>query len=363
MEILNQNLSSLVLDIGLVLSGMIIVLLMIITVVHAKTDRHQKIATAFDNANKPLLLSYLEGDTPRMTVIRSMEKEPSEAMRMLMDYSLKLQPTAQSRLLPLFAGLISVEREISELDNPHSKRRLQAAERLGYLKNETSAETLLYALKDEVLAVRYCAARSLAAHGKTAYIEPTLLAFDTEHEINWLRLVEIICSYGRPAVPKLLEMLGKPDGIYPNNILNVAIRALGTFKAPQAVQPLIHLLDHSDFSIRLNAARALGDIGDPEAIMPIANLSHDADWAVRNKAVEAIGKLHAKTQIPVLAEALTDSSWWVRFSAAQALHSLGRPGIEKLEEIMKNTRDLYAHDMCCQVLGEHDVLDTINNPS
>jgi hypothetical protein len=363
MEILDHNFLPLALNIGLALSGMIVLLLMIITAVHWRADRQQKHTIAFDRVNEPLLMSYMECNTPQMVVIKSMEGKPLEAMRLLMEFSKKLKPIEQSRLLPLFTGLIAVDVETSALNSPSTKRRLQAAERLGYLKNETSADALLHALEDEVMAVRYCAARSLAAHGQTKHIEATLLAFDTEHEINWLRLVEITCDYGSFAVPTLLSVLENSQRKYPNNIINVAIRALGVLKEPQAVHELIHLLDHSDFSIRLNAARALGDIGDPAAISPIAELSHDPDWAVRNKAVEAIGKLHAKMHIPILTEALSDSSWWVRFSAAHALHSLGHPGIEKLKEIKKSTHDLYAHDMCSQVLGEHGVLEINNNPS
>lgn len=363
MEILNHNLLPLALNIGLVLTGMIVLLLMIITAIHWQADREQKNAIVFDQVNEPLLMSYIESDTPMTAVIKSMKEKPLEAMRLLMESSKNFQSAEKSRLVSLFGGLIEVEEETSALNSPSIKRRLQAAERLGYLKNEASADALLHALEDEVLAVRYCAARSLAAHGQIKYIEPTLLAFDTEHEINWLRLVEITCDYGSSAVPTLLSVLKNSQRKYPNNIINVAIRVLGVLKEPRAVHELIDLLDHSDFSIRLNAARALGEIGDPVAIPPIAELSQDPDWAVRNKAVEAIGKLHAKMHIPILIEALSDSSWWVRFSAAQALHSLGQPGIEELKEIMKSTHDVYAHDMCCQVLGEHDLLEINNNPS
>ncbi len=363
MEILNHNLLPLALNIGLALTGMIFLLLMIITAVHWQADRQQKHAIAFDQINEPLLMSYIECETPKTAVIKSMEKKPFEAMRLLMEFSKNLQPTDQSRLLPLFSELIEVDKETSALNSTSIKRRLQAAERLGHLKNDTSADALLHALEDEVMEVRYCAARSLAAHGQTKYIEPTLLAFDTDHEINWLRLVEITCDYGSFAVPTLLSVLENSQGKYSNNIINVAIRVLGVLKETQAVHELIRLLDHSDFSIRLNAARALGEIGDPVAISPIAELSHDPEWAVRNKAVEAIGKLHAKTHIPILTEAMSDSSWWVRFSAAQALHSLGLTGIEKLKDIMKSTHDVYAHDMCCQVLGEHGLLEITNNPS
>lgn len=363
MEILNYNLLPLALNIGLVLSGMIVLLLLIITAVHWQADRQHQHTIAFDRINKPLLMSYMECNTPETVVIKSMEEKPLEAMRLLMEFSNQLKPIEQSRLLPLFTGLIAFDVETSALYSPSTKRRLQAAERLGYLKNETSADALLHALEDKVMAVRYCAARSLAAHGQPKYIEPTLLAFDTEHEINWLRLVEITCDYGSSAVPTLLSVLKNSQGKYPNNIINVAIRVLGVLKEPQAVHELIHLLDHTDFSIRLNAARALGEIGDPAAISPVAELSHDPDWAVRNKAIEAIGKLHGKMHIPILTEALSDSSWWVRFSAAQALHSLGPLGIQKLKEIMKSTHDAYAHDMCCQVIGEHDLLEINNNPS
>ena len=363
MEILNHNLLPIALNIGLVLSGMIVLLLMIITAVHWQSDRQQKHAIAFDRNNEQLLVSYIECNIPVTEVIKSVKKKPLEAMRLLMEFSKKLQPVDQSRLLPLFGELIEVDEETSSLNSPSLKRRLQAAERLGYLKNETSANALLHALEDELMEVRYCAARSLAAHGQTKYIEPTLLAFDTEHEINWLRLVEIICDYGSLAVPSLLSVLENSQRKYPNYIVNVAIRVLGVLKEPRAVHELIHLLDHSDFSIRLNAARALGEIGDPAAIPPIAELSHDRDWAVRNKAIEAIGKLHAKTHIPILIEALSDSSWWVRFSSAQALRSLGQHGIQKLKEIMKSTHDVYAHDMCCQILGEHGLLEITNNPS
>ena len=363
MEILNYNFYPLAFNIGLVISSMIVILIVIITATHWQADRKQKCTIAFDRINEPLLMGYIEGSTPNTVVIKSMEDNPLEAIRLLMEFSKKLQQPEQFRLLPLFTALIDVDKESTALNSPFIKRRLQAAERLGYLKNETSADALLHALEDKVMEIRYCAARSLAAHGQTKHIEPTLLAFDTEHEINWLRLVEITCDYGSSAVSTLLSVLENTQSKYPNNIINVAIRALGALKEQQAVHELIQLLDHTDFSIRLNAARALGEIGDPVAILPIAELSHDTDWAVRNKAVEAIGKLHAEMQIPILTEALCDSSWWVRFSAAQALHSLGITGIEKLKYIMKSTNDVYAHDMCCQVLGEHDLLVINNNPS
>lgn len=363
MEILDNTYMEAVLNVGLVMSGMSIALIMITMVAHWLAERRQQHTLAFDRVNEPIVMNYLIGKTPQISVISAMGQEPSEAMNLLMELSRKLQPSAQSRLLPLFTGFSAVEKEITELDSPHAKRRIQAAERLAFLKNETSAEALVHALEDEAVAVRYGAARSLAAHGRPEFIEPTLLAFDLEHEINWFRLVEIISDYGPVAAPTLLTILEDPQWRESSSILNVVIRALGLLEELQAVGPLIELLHHPDLSVRLNAARALGDIGDPAAILPISALSHDPDAAMRKKAVDAMGRLQAETQIPVLEEALADESWWVRFSAAEALYSLGETGIRKLRDIRKNTHDVYVHDICSQILSEHELHNQKGNPS
>ncbi|HEX5791168.1 MAG TPA: HEAT repeat domain-containing protein [Luteolibacter sp.] len=363
MEILNQNMSVLAWNAGLLLMALSVALVLVIAIVHWRAERRRRHTLEFDQVNEPLVMSYLEGHVPQIAVIGSMGGEPSEAMDLLMELSRKLQPTAQSRLLPIFAGLPGVDQEVTALESPHAKRRLQAAERLAFLKNESSTEALLHALGDEVVAVRYGAARSLAAHGKPETIEPTLKAFDARHEINWFRLVEIILEYGPAASPVLLSMLANPDWSGSGNILHVVIRSLGLLKERRAVEPLIGMLNHTDIGVRLNAARALGDIGDPQAIEPVSGLSHDPDWAVRKKAVEAIGKLHAETQMPVLEEALSDPSWWVRFTAAEALYALGAHGIDRLKEIRRNTHDIYVHDICSQVLSEHDVHNQKANPS
>jgi len=130
MEILNHNLLPLALNIGLVLTGMIFLLLVIITAVHWQADRQHKNAIAFDRINEPLLMSYIECDTPITAVIKSMKEKPLEAMRLLMEFSKNLQPFEQSRLVPLFGSLIEVDEETSALNSPSIKRRLQAAERL-----------------------------------------------------------------------------------------------------------------------------------------------------------------------------------------------------------------------------------------
>ena len=358
MEILSPNFTPILLNVALFLSAMSGVVLVVITVVHWRSVRQNKHTTAFRKAAEPLITGYLEGHTTEERVIETMQQDLAEAISLLMTYSLKLEPAMRSRLQPLFCNLLSIDTEVSALKSKNIKRRLQATERLAYFNNGVSEKALLDTLKDDVLAVRFSAAHSLASHGETKTIEPILLSFNNQKEIHWQRLVEVFLDYGPSAAPTVLAILANSNRKYTTDITSVMIRVLGTFLTPEAVQPLINLLDNPDPNIRLNAAHALGEIGDPVANAAVAELSNDPSWRVRNEAVEAMSGLHADKQIPMLSNALTDSSWRVRLSSAQALHSLGQPGITKLEEVMKNTTDRDAREICRQVLEEHEVLDT-----
>jgi len=358
MQILNQNLTELAINLGLVITGLALLLLVIITIVHWITDRRLDHSMLFDRFKRPMIMSYLEGKTPKVNVVRAIEKEPTEAMRLLLEVSRKLQPEAQAKLMPIFAEMPGVDKEADALHSKLTKRRLAAAERLGLLKGAASDQALLEALEDEVLAVRYSAACSLAEHRNPDHIEPILLAFDAEHEINWYRLVEIMTEYGDKAVPTLLRVIANPTGRYTHNLINVAIRSLGVLRAKSAVEPLIAKLKDPDFSIRLNAAHALGDIGDPAALDALAELRSDPEWSVRNDAIEAMEKLHPDEKLPELVEALYDPSWWVRYTAAQAICSVGWAGVQTLRVIMQNTYDPYVHDICKDVLSEQGVAST-----
>jgi HEAT repeat protein len=359
MEILAYSFYPFALNLALALSAICFVLLFAITCARWQIYRRQKHTSTFDQAIGPIVKSYLEGHTTVETVIEAMQKEPSEALSLLMKHSLKMEPTMRSRLQPLFAGLLLVDAEIAALESHNVKRRLLASERLGHLnESETSTKALLNALDDEIPAIRLSAARSLAAHGKTEAIESILLALDLPGELAELRVVEAIFDYGSSAVPTLVTVLENTKGTYSDNSIIVAIHVLGMLHTTEALQPLITQLNNPEFRVRLNAARALGEIGDPEAISPLVALGDDSAWEVRSKVVKSIGELHADRQIPMLSNALSDTSWSVRSSAAQALHSLGQPGITELQDVMKNTKDSNTREMCSQVLEEHNVLDT-----
>lgn len=359
MEILGPNFLPIVLNIAILLTALSVLLLIGVTLLHWLTDVREEERESFDSAIKPMILSYLNGEMAGDQLIRTMRQDPSEAIHLLMHQSIELAPTERHRLQPLFAALINVEEEITALHSGNVKRRILAAECLGYIKSEAASEALLEVLDDEVPAIRLSAARSLAAHGVTEAIEPILQALDLPSELNELREVEAIFDFGPSAVPELISVLSNSGGKYSDNAVIVAARVLGLLKAGGAVSPLIDLLKSPSVSVRINSAHALGEIGDSDAVTALVALADDPAWEVRNKAMKSIGELQAVGEIPVLSNALSDTSWWVRFSAAQALHSLGQAGIAKLQEVMGASDESEdAHEICRDVLEEHNILDT-----
>jgi len=358
MEILGPNFIPLVFKVSLYITAISLMMLIVVTGVHWRADQRQSEILAFDQAFKPALESYLDGETSEIDVIETARGDPEEALNVLMHLSIDLPPASRPRLQPLFGDLIKVDEEIEALQSMNVRRRLLASERLGYLKNENATHALVDILDDEIPAIRLSAARSLAAQGRIESIEPILRALDLPSELNELREVEAIFDFGPCAVPALIDVLESPPGKYSSNAIIVVARVLGMLKSQQATPLIIQLLSNKDVSVRINAAHALGDLGDPGAVSDLAALVNDPSWEVRSKAMKSLGKLHAEQEMATLSRSLTDQSWWVRFSGAQALYSLGEAGVKELQLVMVKSDDINAQEMCREVLEEHNILDT-----
>lgn len=356
MEILGPEVLRIATNLSVLLTALSAVLLGIIIAIRMKAESRARHTAHYRHGVEPLVAGFVTGRTQAAEVVPALLRDPDEALALLMEVSSNLEPGDRPKLHPLFAALPLRTDLRSELKNKNWERRLPAAERLGYLGDHGTVEELVAALRDEVLVVRFAAARSLVALRSADAVEPILIAFDVPGELNERRTAEILAEMGAAAVPPLLAVLESPGGKYSDSVLNVASRVLGILRAPAAVAPLTALLRHSDFRVRLNAARALGAIGDRGALPAVAALAGDPSWEVRNVVMQSIGKLRGESEIHRLVGALGDQAWWVRFSAAQALFSLGQPGIEALKKSARDAADRYAREMSAQVLEEHGTL-------
>lgn len=353
MDILGPTTLRILLDVGLVLAAMSALVLAVIVGVRVAAQAETRRAENFRREAEPLVDAYLEGKAKPDRAVAVLERDPAHGISLLMQISDRLEPSERGPLAALFVMLPVRQKEVRALQSRNWQRRLQAAERLGYLGDGASASALLGTLQDPVLAVRFAAAGALARLGESRSVEPILHAFDLPGEMNQRRVAETLQAFGPAAVKPLLAVLTDARGNYSDNAIGVAARVLGMLRTAEAAGPLSALLAHPEFRIRLNAVRALGLIGDQATADAIAKLANDPSWEVRNVAMQSLGRLRAERHLGAITSALRDSSWWVRFSAAQALWNTGEAGRKALTAAMTGDPDRYARDMSRRILEEH----------
>lgn len=360
MEILSPTLMQMALNIAIVLGIFCLAQIVIIVAIRWTAEKNERRTAEFRHRTEPEVTAYLKNRRGLRVAVEALLRDPARALDLLMEMSARLDAEDRQPLRALFAALPLRAREVEALHSHQWTRRLQAAERLGYLGDGGVVASLRDALHDPVLDVRFAAALSLAAHGNSSAAPEVVLAFDIPGEMNQRRVADTLAAFGAGAIPQLLEVMGNRDGLYSVNGVEVAIRALGLLRAHEAVAPLSRLLQHQEFRVRLNAVRALGQIGDPAATDAVARCAQDPAWEVRNAVMRTLGQLRATACVPEISEALRDESWWVRFSAAQALWQLGKPGRDALAAARTLSSDRFARDISRQILEEHGALTAPN---
>jgi len=130
--------------------------------------------------------------------------------------------------------------------------RMEAAITLGQAKNPKYLQSLTEALKDNNKAIRWTAAEALWEMGD------------------------------KKAVPALIEYLEKGEAYEWGKV--VTMNALASFKDPQAVEPLILVLESPNPFLRRSAAVALFTIGDQRAIPALIGLLKDEQGFIRRIA-------------------------------------------------------------------------------
>ncbi len=356
MEILRPEILRMATDVSVVLAALCVLVLAVIVAVRLAAQTRAMRTAQFRREAEPMITAYLAGREKVPAVAAALQGDPSQGLALLMEISDRLPADERAPLRPLFSSLPVRQKEAAAMQSRRWERRLQAAERLGYLGDGASTTALLDGLGDPVIAVRFAAARSLAALGETKTIRSIVLAFDLPGEMNQRRVAEVLFAFGPSGVPALLEILENEDGVYSDNAVDVCARVLGMLRAPEAVEPLLPLLGHSDYRVRLNAVRSLGLIGDHGTGDALARLAGDPAWEVRNVVMQSLGKIRSHRHLGILRGALRDTSWWVRFSAAQALWNTGPEGRSALTEAMTGSTDRFAREMSRQILEENGAL-------
>ncbi len=149
----------------------------------------------------------------------------------------------------------------------------------------TGVDTQLAALKDDEIAVRVAAVRSLGEHGETSTLGPLVAAL---HDSAW-------------------------------EVRAAAVWALGKFGEQAPLEALMRATDDEDGSVRAAALRTLELMGDRVTIEPLVRALGDSDWQVREIATLTLGELGEQAPLEPLLARLNDEHSAVREAARMAL--------------------------------------------
>jgi len=239
----------------------------------------------------------------------------------LMDLLASADPTRRSRAEPVASALLATWRHPRPVDigfitrwasSPDPELRWRAAYALVRRPTPAAATTLHALMPDPDSRVRSFSVRGL-----------TYPMADS-------------AGIGSAALPALITASADPD--YATRIN--AVRTLGSYREPSAVQALIVALEGQDRHLAMAAAEALGRLGGAAAV-GAASLQRVAvdpgrPPAIRQAATEALARVEPVSARAAAEQLSADAAWRVRVGAARALAVTG-PGTASLARLREDS--------------------------
>lgn len=135
-------------------------------------------------------------------------------------------------------------------------------------------------------------------------------------------------------------------------VQEAASSVLAVIADERVLTPLITALGNQDWIVRMHAAKALGRIKDARAIEPLIPLLQDKVKAVREEVSIALAAI-GDAALPSLLEALKHPEWLVRLHAVEALaKSRSADAVEPLLWALFNDHDQAVREDVVRALGD-----------
>lgn len=223
---------------------------------------------------------------------------------------------------------------------------------------------LAEAAKSSDYQVRFQAVRALGLTKDPDAIEPLINAIELyfekgDPELKYSQdfmgaaFAEAMGNLGKPAVKALTGELKSKD----ISIRYFSIKALGNTKDPDAIKPLIEILNgnypflwdsageslkeigepaapaliktlsNEEITVKLIVIEALGDIKSPAAVKPLTGFLENPNPHIRLETIFALSKYQSERFIPAFINCLQDDSPIVRKAASTALSEMGETAV------------------------------------
>jgi HEAT repeat protein len=135
-------------------------------------------------------------------------------------------------------------------------------------------------------------------------------------------------------------------------VQEAASSVLALIADERVLAPLIDALGKKDWIIRMHAAKALGRIRNAQAIEPLIPLLQDKVKAVREETTIALAAI-GDAALPSLLAALKHPEWLVRLHAVEALgRSRSADAVEPLLWVLFNDQDQAIREDVVRALGQ-----------
>jgi HEAT repeat protein len=216
---------------------------------------------------------------------------------------------------------------------------------LGHLGQQAAATALEGAARtrDRLLAVH----ASLALVQIDPQLAARAMAPGLVVNAGWpVREVVTVLSGARDeCAPVMTSMLAMLDAHQLPRLLQV----MEGLRIPVAGADLAHLLKTGSAEVQTAALRI---VSEPSMRGPVLQLLGHEDWHVRMHAAKALGRIGRRDDVPALMALLSDREWWVRYRAAQVLAGLPFMKPSEVRQIALEASDRFAGDMLRQVMAE-----------
>jgi HEAT repeat protein len=218
-------------------------------------------------------------------------------------------------------------------------------------------DELIDQLTSDSIATRRNAVEGLGELGDKRAVEPIIGLLNDEAEVVHTAVFWLGQLKDERVVEPLIELLKKEDKTPNQQIRGQIGSTLKIFES--AIDPLIELLIHQDFGIRINAVRALGRYHNKQTVGPLIDLlkiesklpSPEYSIFAIFDIIESLEEIYDDLAIEPLIELLKHEDINIPPVAAEALMQFGNErAIEPLTELLTNQDLTYRRQVIVDAL-------------
>lgn len=278
------------------------------------------------------LKSHLKGDDPLPLPPEAIRGIRRKVMQLkLAEWVDGLEEQQRDKLNAFCEQLGIVDWNLARLQSRIGKRRVEAAYYLGLLKVHRAVPYLMKELKRQKFeSPLFIIARSISRCARHEQDIEEMVQYVLKQRKPAHRLVADIIEEADTDTTRMLERWlhhASPD------IVKIALLCLEGKPADHLLPTLTELLRSGEPEIRLFTAKLLLATAAHLPDSMLYHLMKHSDWEIRAEAARMAHEWHHPLRIDWLREGLKDVSWEVRQSCATSLAAIGDSGMTVLREV------------------------------